>query len=141
MFRKLSDPLNQKVIKMINELDDYIPEDYRGTRQEDGQVVYGLYVKIDLGGGNYVDAIQSMDADKIHYTIHRVRKGTVQQFTGIRDINNKKVFVGDRVRSCGASRISGEIIFWRGAYWIKGKDRFDECGRDLLYMNVVRVIG
>lgn len=116
---------------------DYVK--FRGQRKDNGELVHGFFFKIGLGGLHYAHAIQEFDHRNVPVQ-HEVIPETVSQFTGKKDTDGLDVYVGDKVKSTGSSRISGEVIFWNSAFWIDGKDRRGEAGRDLLYMNEVKLV-
>ena len=54
------------------------------------------------------------------------------QYTGVKDKNGVEAFEGDWVSPCHGNYVTGEIIKWKGAFWVSGKDKSGCSGRDLL---------
>lgn len=124
-----------KTMHLINS--DYVK--FRGKRKDNGQLVYGFFFRIGLGNLRYVSAIQEIDERNIPVQ-HEVVPDSVSQFTGIKDCDGLEVYAGDEVKSIGAGRISGVVVFWNGAFWISGKEKNGDAGRDLLFMNSVKLV-
>ena len=55
-----------------------------------------------------------------------------RQYTGLSDVNGIEAFEGDWVSPCHGNYVTGEIIKWKGAFWVSGKDKRGCSGRDLL---------
>lgn len=92
---------------------------FRGKREEDNKLIYGNYLytfDIDYVSQGYDDV-----PDRVSYIINdfgkydKVEPSTIGQYTNIKDINNDKIFVGDKVKYWRFYHDRGTTADWFGA--------------------------
>tara|TARA_R110002012_G_scaffold188421_1_gene355517 strand:- start:1515 stop:1889 length:375 start_codon:yes stop_codon:yes gene_type:complete len=54
------------------------------------------------------------------------------QYTCLKDKNGNEAYEGDWVKPKSGNFVTGQIIKWKGAFWVEGKNKRGDSGRDLL---------
>lgn len=87
---------------------------FRGKREDNGEWVYGYYVKLpDAAGSVCFMHVPASNPDE-HNTAHYVALETVGQYTGLTDNNGNKIFEGDILKNTLDRSIS--IVEWSEAH-------------------------
>jgi uncharacterized phage protein (TIGR01671 family) len=103
---------------------------YRGKRIDNGEWVYGYYVKseyyFDGKCKHFIIGDNGRYDDDGLYPMHIVGRYTVGEYTGLTDKNGKRIFEGDVVSGLFlyALPINGVCVFKEGAFgleWERGK--------------------
>ena len=95
---------------------------FRGISVKTGKMVYG--------GG--IDSQRDTPAIINHGERHFVDAKTVGEYTGRKDKNGTEAYEGDWVKPANGNYVTGCIVWWRGAFWVSGKNKRRSSGRDLL---------
>lgn len=101
---------------------------FRGKRPDDGKWVYGYFTKNRNFCNRVYSAIRPHDpieGDEYVEEIQVVVPETVGQYTGLKDVNGRKIFEGDIVEGLFyyGLRILGVVVFKGGAFgleWARG---------------------
>lgn len=104
---------------------------FRGKRKDNGEWVYGFYIKNELFDGRLVPSIIPVDEKGVAlfddgYDIEiKVNPETVGQDTGLKDLHGKYIFEGDIVKVydvyCNET-VVGVVEFCDGSFRICDKD-------------------
>ena len=85
--------------------------EFRGLRTNGGGWVYGSHIHCEIDG----DMIKPFDS-LIEYD---VIPETVGQYTELDDLNEKKIFAGDKIINKRKPGDVGEVVFWNGAFRVR----------------------
>jgi uncharacterized phage protein (TIGR01671 family) len=123
---------------------------FRGKRIDNGQWIYGYYIKATHHWHNHgvhedwiaTDTVQNGGWCNVRGK-YAVSPETIGQYTGLTDENGKKIFEGDIVRiSERGESVNGKIIFknaYNGGWLVADKTEQSSCC--LALRNSVEVIG
>ncbi|HAO6129924.1 TPA: hypothetical protein IQB06_001305 [Listeria monocytogenes] len=108
--------------------------EFRGKRIDNGEWVYGNLMQFE-DSATFIFADERKGASTLTYAhfiinnMHAIDEKTIDQYTGLKDKNGKKIFEGDivdiSVYDClDWSSIKGKVVFLNGAWLVEDVGHF-----------------
>ncbi|EAC2617979.1 hypothetical protein Y494_14105 [Listeria monocytogenes] len=108
--------------------------EFRGKRIDNGEWVYGNLMQFE-DSATFIFADERKGASTLTYAhfiinnMHAIDEKTIDQYTGLKDKNGKKIFEGDIVDISVYDRldwssIKGKVVFLNGAWLVEDVGHF-----------------